>query len=84
MDDGAADDLRAVDPFGRLLLKQRGLLKERDNLISQIQTLPGFNSFLTSPSFDTLCSAASSGPVLLINHSKWRSLPWALLTFISI
>ncbi|KAH9057546.1 hypothetical protein EDB87DRAFT_1833041 [Lactarius vividus] len=31
-DDGVADDLRAVDPFGRLLLKQRGLLKKRDNL----------------------------------------------------
>ncbi|KAI9445636.1 CHAT domain-containing protein [Lactarius psammicola] len=73
VDDGGADDLRAVDPFGRLLLKQRGLLKERDNLISQIQALPGFDSFLTSPSFDTLRSAASSGPVIIINHSKWRS-----------
>ncbi|KAF8259677.1 CHAT domain-containing protein [Lactarius quietus] len=73
MDDGAADDLRAVDPFGRLLLKQRKLLKERGDLISQIQSLPGFDSFLTSPSFDTLRSAASSGPVIIINHSQWRS-----------
>ncbi|KAI9454293.1 hypothetical protein BJY52DRAFT_1225163 [Lactarius psammicola] len=73
VDDGGADDLRAVDPFGRLLLKQRGLLKERNDLISQIQTLPGFDSFLTSPSFNTLRSAASSGPVVIINHSEWRS-----------
>ncbi|KAH9032343.1 CHAT domain-containing protein [Lactarius deliciosus] len=73
IDDGAADGLRAVDPIGRLLLKQRKLMKERDNLISQIQALPGFDSFLTSPSFDTLRSAASSGPVVIINHSKWRS-----------
>ncbi|KAH8991526.1 CHAT domain-containing protein [Lactarius akahatsu] len=73
IDDGAADDLRAVDPFGRLLLKQRKLMKERDNLISQIQALPGFDCFLTSPSFDTLRSAASSGPVIIINHSTWRS-----------
>ncbi|KAH9170782.1 CHAT domain-containing protein [Lactarius sanguifluus] len=73
IDDGSADDLRAVDPFGRLILKQRGLSKERDNLISQIRTLPGFDSFLTSPSFDTLRSPASSGPVIIINHSKWRS-----------
>ncbi|KAI9438875.1 CHAT domain-containing protein [Lactarius psammicola] len=73
VDEGGAGDLRAVDPFGRLLLKQRGLLKERDNLISQIQTLPGFDSFLTSPSFNTLRSAASSGPVIIINHSSWRS-----------
>jgi hypothetical protein len=73
MDDGATDDLRAVDQFGRLLLKQRGLLKERNKLISQIQALPAFDSFLASPSFDTLRSSASSGPVIIINHSEWRS-----------
>jgi hypothetical protein len=70
MDDAAPDGLRAVDPFGRLLLKQRGLLEERAKLISQIQALPGFDSFLTSPSFGKLRSAASSGPVILINHSS--------------
>ena len=71
MDDGGADGLRAVDSFGRLLLKQRGLLEERAKLISQIQALQGDN-FLTSP-YDTLRSAASSGPVIIINHSIWRS-----------
>jgi CHAT domain-containing protein len=73
VDDAAPDGLRAVDPFGRLLLKQRELLKERAKLISQIQALPGFDSFLTSPSFDALRSVASSGPVIIINHSRWRS-----------
>jgi hypothetical protein len=73
MDDGAAEGLRAVDPFGRLVLKQRDLLKERAKLISEIQALPGFGTFLESPSFDTIRSAASSGPVIIINHSKWRS-----------
>ena len=72
MDDGTADGLRAVDPFGRLVLEQRGLLEERAKLISQIQALPGFDSFLISPSFDTLRSVASSGPVIIINHSRWR------------
>ncbi|KAH9037576.1 CHAT domain-containing protein [Lactarius hengduanensis] len=72
-DNPRADDLRAVDPFGRLLLKQRELLKERNNLTSRIRALPGFDSFLTSPSFDTLRSAATSGPVIIINHSKFRS-----------
>ena len=72
MDEDGADDIRAVDPFGRLLVKQRRLLKERDDLISQIQALSGFNDFLTSLSFDTLRSAASSGPVIIINHSEWR------------
>ena len=73
IDDSLSDDLRAVDPFGRFLLKQRRLLKERDNFITQIKALPGFGSFLTSPSFDTLRAAASSGPVIIINHSSWRS-----------
>ena len=72
-DVGAADDLRAVGPFGNLLLKQRKLLKERDELILQIRALPGFDSYLTSPSFDTLRSTPSSGPVIIINHSRWRS-----------
>jgi hypothetical protein len=72
-DDATADNLRAVDPFGRLLLKQRGLVKERAELISQIQALPGFDTFLESPSFDTIRSAALSGPVIIINHSIWRS-----------
>jgi CHAT domain-containing protein len=73
MDDGAADGLRAVDSFGRLLLEQRALLNERAKLVSQIQAFPSFDSFLTSPPFDTIRSAASSGPVIIINHSSWRS-----------
>ena len=70
VDDAAPDSLRAVDPFGRLLLKQRGLSEERAKLILQIQALPGFDSFLKSPSFGKLRSAASSGPVVIINHSE--------------
>jgi CHAT domain-containing protein len=73
IDDGPADDLRAVDSFGHLLLKQRNLLKERAKLISQIQSLPGFDTFLTSPSWDTLRRAGFYGPVIIINHSRWRS-----------
>jgi CHAT domain-containing protein/tetratricopeptide (TPR) repeat protein len=72
-DDGASEDLRAVGPFGHLLVKQRKLLEERNKLISQIRALPGFDDYLVSPSFDTLRSAASSGPVIIINHSIWRS-----------
>jgi CHAT domain-containing protein len=73
MDDRAANDLRAVDPFGRLVLKQRNLLKERAKLVSQIQSLPGFDTFLTFPSWDTLRRAGFYGSVIIINHSKWRS-----------
>ena len=73
MDDVVADDLRAGDQFGSLLLRQRGLLKERDRLVSQIRALPRFDRFLMFPLFDTLRSAASSGPVIIVNHSKLRS-----------
>ena len=44
VDDDAADG--AVDPFGRLLLEQCELLKERAKFISQIQALPCFDSFM--------------------------------------
>jgi CHAT domain-containing protein len=73
LDDVIADDLRAGDQFGSLLMRQRGLLKERDKLISQIRALPGFDRFLKIPLFDTLRSAASSGPVIMVNHSEPRS-----------
>ncbi|KAI0291359.1 CHAT domain-containing protein [Multifurca ochricompacta] len=62
-----------MDPFGRLVIKQRKLLEERDMLVSQIQELPGFGDFLKAPSFQTIRSAASHGPVVIINHSEWRS-----------
>ncbi|KAI0298378.1 CHAT domain-containing protein [Multifurca ochricompacta] len=49
------------------------LLEERDALISQIQELPGFGDFLKTWSFQTIRFAASHGPVIIINHNKWRS-----------
>ena len=45
MDDAAADNLKAIDPFGHLLLKGRGLLQERDTLISHIQAFPASTAF---------------------------------------
>jgi len=71
--EGQADSDELMDPIGRLVIKQRALVAERDKLISQIQSLPGFRTFLTTPSFDTLRSAAEHGPVIIINHTKWRS-----------
>ncbi|KAH9993128.1 CHAT domain-containing protein [Russula compacta] len=62
-----------MDPVGRLVVKQRKLVEERNRVISQIRAQPGFDRFLIPPSFDTLRSAAAGGPVILINHSKSRS-----------
>ena len=73
MEDGLGGGHEGMDPFDRLVVKQRKLVEERDKLISQIRTQPGFDTFLIPPSFDKLRSAAADGPVILINHSKWRS-----------
>jgi tetratricopeptide (TPR) repeat protein len=68
---GVAQD--GSDPFGRLVIKQKKLVDERDALISLIQSQPGSEGFLRAPSFSALRSAASRGPIILINHCFWRS-----------
>jgi CHAT domain-containing protein/tetratricopeptide (TPR) repeat protein len=75
---GASNDSGAkghdeMEPFGRLVMRQRELTEERERLILYIRTLPGFEQFLSVPSFHTLRSAAARGPVIIINHNKWRS-----------
>ena len=70
-EDGVGQD--ESDPFGRLVIKQQKLVAERDALISQIQSQPGLEGFMRVPSFTTLRSAASRGPVILINHCEWSS-----------
>ncbi|KAI9452952.1 CHAT domain-containing protein [Lactarius psammicola] len=72
-DEAGVEPPEGMDSFGLLVVKYRRLLEKRDTLISQIQALPGFGDFLEALPFDALCSAASRGPVIVINHSKWRS-----------
>ncbi|KAF8265309.1 CHAT domain-containing protein [Lactarius quietus] len=62
-----------MDSFGLLVMKYRTLLEKRDTLVSQIQASPGFGDFVKVPLFDNLSSAASRGPVIVVNHNKWRS-----------
>ncbi|KAF8268576.1 CHAT domain-containing protein [Lactarius quietus] len=71
--DGEAEGRDGTDPFGRLVVKRQKLVEERDALISQIQCQPGLEGLLKMPSFTTLRSAASCGPVIIITHCKWRS-----------
>ena len=59
------------DPsIGHLVFTQRRLLEERNSLISHIQSLPGFEDFLKSLSFDVLNSAAACGPVIFFNLAR--------------
>jgi CHAT domain-containing protein len=67
------DRLGEMDEISQLLRTRQMLLDERGMLISQIQQLPGFGNFLKAASFDTLRAAASRGPVVIINHCKYRS-----------
>ena len=62
-----------VDPFGHLVVRQRKLFDDREKLISQIRAVPGLDTFLKPPSFESLRSASRHGPVIIINHSFWRS-----------
>jgi hypothetical protein len=73
VEDGVGQGRDGMDPFGRLVIKRKKLVEERDALISQIQSRPGLEGFLGAPSFTTLRSAASRGPVIIINHCEWRS-----------
>ncbi len=61
------------DPFSQIVSRRQRLLDEREKLISQIQALPGLDTFLKPPSFDDLRSSACHGAVVIINHCKWRS-----------
>jgi len=71
--DGGEEGVGGSGPFGRLVVRQQGLLDDRDKLISQIRERKGLESFLKPPSFDILRSAAVRGPVVIINHSRLRS-----------
>ena len=65
--------LEGMDPYGHSVIQKQKLLDDRKNLITHIQALPGFDTFLRPPSFDTLRSAASHGPIIILSHCEWRS-----------
>ena len=71
--DGEEEVLEGMDPYGHLVVRQRGLVDGREKLISQIRARHGFESFLKPPSFDNLRSATVRGPVIMINNCRWRS-----------
>ncbi len=59
--------------FGDPVVLRRKLWDDREKLTSQIRALPGLDTFLKPPCFDTLHHAACHGPVIIINHSERRS-----------
>jgi CHAT domain-containing protein len=73
MNNGGVGGGEETASIGQIAVKQRKLLDERNSLLTQIRSFPGFENFLMPPSFDTLRSAAMRGPVVIINHCGWRS-----------
>ncbi|KAH9006571.1 CHAT domain-containing protein [Lactarius hatsudake] len=61
-----------TDTFSHTLKEQRRILQDRQEIISQIRKLSGFESFLKAVPFHTLRNAASGGPIIIINHCPWR------------
>jgi hypothetical protein len=64
IEDGVAQD--GSDPFGRLVIKWKKLMEERDALTSQIQSQPGLEGFLEGAIF---------------HHSPFRRLSWPRHTY---
>ncbi|KAI0246757.1 CHAT domain-containing protein [Lactifluus subvellereus] len=73
---GTDDDSVAIgrkDTFARDLVEKRRLSEELDKVVLRIQALPGFENFWRPIPFRHLQTAAMSGPVVIINLSKYRS-----------
>ncbi|GGN97460.1 hypothetical protein GCM10010112_89720 [Actinoplanes lobatus] len=52
--------------------RRMALAREWDELVEQVRAIEGFEDFLRPPRLETLLPAASGGPVVIINVSRWR------------
>ncbi|EJD03406.1 uncharacterized protein FOMMEDRAFT_123699 [Fomitiporia mediterranea MF3/22] len=59
--------------FDELLKLKRLISSEQEEIISDIRRVPGFESFLDATPFEKLQRVASDGPVIVVNHCKYRS-----------
>ncbi|EJC97657.1 TPR-like protein, partial [Fomitiporia mediterranea MF3/22] len=59
--------------FDALLRSKRQLSREQEEVINEIRRVPGFENFLEATPFRALQQAASEGPVIMVNHCKYRS-----------
>jgi CHAT domain-containing protein len=82
------EDHEHMDTFSPMFKEQRRLLRERQEIVAGIKALPGFENFMETERFRTLQDAASRGPIIFINHCRWRcdilivrhNLPPSLIT----
>ncbi|KAH9996406.1 CHAT domain-containing protein [Russula compacta] len=62
-----------TDAFGQMMEDVRVLERARGEIVDQIRLLLGFEDFLRAVPFETLQTAAARGPVIVINHCRYRS-----------
>ncbi|KAL5525273.1 hypothetical protein ACEPAF_9143 [Sanghuangporus sanghuang] len=55
-----------------MLVQMRQLHEEQEAIITDIRRMPGFENFLRAAPFEVIQQAASEGPVIILNHSKYR------------
>src|SRR6266702_3750224 len=66
------DEYHIPDAFGRMMEKVHELERKRAEIADQIRALPGFEDFLRAVPFDALQTAAACGPIVVINHCRYR------------
>lgn len=70
----SSDDMEGPsDLYGTMLATKRRLTSELNDVIERIRRLPGLSEFLKLPSWDRLKSVSAEGPVIVVNHSQYRS-----------
>ncbi|KAI9450209.1 CHAT domain-containing protein [Russula earlei] len=67
------DHYSRPDGFSQMMENVRKLERKRVEIIDQIRLVPGFKDFLKAVPFGTLKTAAARGPVIIINHCRYRS-----------
>ena len=66
------EDHEHTDTFSPMFKEQRRLLRELQKIVAGAKALPGFENFMEVVPFRTLQDAASRGPIIVINHCRWR------------
>jgi tetratricopeptide (TPR) repeat protein len=64
---------RPVDQRARISIdRQMSAADELDGVLNEIRTVPGFQTFWSSPQFEQLQPGSLGGPIIIVNVSEWR------------
>ncbi|KAI0038458.1 hypothetical protein FA95DRAFT_1505664 [Auriscalpium vulgare] len=69
----AGSDSSSSHIVEKQLTRKRKLNERWNDIVKEIQGVPGYETYLTIPSFSSIRRVASEGPVILVNISHHRS-----------